>query len=317
MGVGKDTMHNVFKKYWWVIVAAILATVAIPMIPSGRDSDEDVILTPCEAILDDSQLTPQDGQTLQLGTSVDLAWVFLPSGVATTPNIRWSVDLYPPGGVSLTQETDQMWLPLSAFSVAQEIGLYRWRVSAEYESTPSVWRTFCVTSVWFSFRLEAPSASPTVTTTATPPAISTPTLTSTATVTPSPTPMDICKDPVIVMASENLNCRQGSDVSFKIVGTLMQGESIEVMAVNPSQTWAYVPNPSFPDAGLSCWLWLGSTETATGDLSCSAIRADPSTPAPTDTVVPPTCQPDLSREACEAAGGRWEVLPDGISCICP
>jgi hypothetical protein len=310
-------MHNWLKDYWWVIVAAIAAAIAIPMIPSGMDSDEDVILTPCETLLDGSQLTPQDGQTLQLGTSVDLAWAFVPSGVATSADVLWTVELDPPGGVSLTQETDQMWLPLSAFNVTQEIGLYRWRISAVYQSVPSVWRTFCVKSIWFSFRLEAPSASPTVTTTATPPAISTPTLTPTATIASSPTPTDICKDPVIVTATENLNCRQGSDVSFKIVGTLMQGDSIEVIAVNPSQAWAYVPNPSFPDASLSCWIWLALTETTTGDLSCATIRADPPTPAPTDTVAPPACRPDLSREACGAAGGRWEVLPDGTGCICP
>ena len=142
-----------WMKYHKPILLVLTATIiVIPLVLSiASTDDENLIVTPCDRLLDPAQLSPQDGQTIQLSDPTDLAWAFLPSGVATTSGLRWTVDLIPPMGEMISRDTDQMWLLLSAFGVEAEGGLYRWRVRASYESSPSDRRAFCSESTWFVF----------------------------------------------------------------------------------------------------------------------------------------------------------------------
>jgi hypothetical protein len=153
------------------------------------------------------------------------------------------------------------------------------------------------------------SASETSTSTST----STPTLTPTPTASPTPTPLPR----IVVVATQNLNCRQGTSNQFKTLHILMKGEFANVTAVNPDHTWAYL---EIPGKNLYCWAWRGGLKENQGSADDAPTREDPPTPTPTftTTATPIQCSPGLSKDACIASGGTWpEGIAEAPTCVCP
>ena len=72
----------------------------------------------------------------------------------------------------------------------------------------------------------------------------------------------------------------------------MQGESAELLALNPEYTYG-----QFELGQELCWIWLGLLDGPENPFgTCNVSIIDP--PAA------PTCSPDLDPDACEMAGGH-------------
>jgi hypothetical protein len=109
-------------------------------------------------------------------------------------------------------------------------------------------------------------------------------------------------------ALQNTNCRKSDYAESDLIAILMEGETTELVALNPEYTHGL-----FDLEGRErCWIWLGlmgGPENPFG--TCDVEIIDP-LEAPRDV----TCQPDLDEENCSAAGGRWVVGARPI-CMCP
>jgi len=128
----------------------------------------------------------------------------------------------------------------------------------------------------------------------------------TPTDTPAPTEEPEDCDPE-VKALLDLNCRLGPGTGFENVGTLLEGESTLVDGQNSAGTWVWILNP---DALGHCWVWREGVEEICMPERLDII-AEP-------TLEPEsTCQSDMDRTACGAAGGRYDVSVDPPECKCP
>ena len=121
--------------------------------------------------------------------------------------------------------------------------------------------------------------------TATLPAIVINTLTSTNTSTPTDTPTLI---PLIVTTPplacsptltglQNANCRLGPSKEYDPpYGTLLQGQTVEILGVNAEGTWFLVDHPQ--SFRYPCWVWNGSAAVQVqDDLGCVQVIAVPPT----------------------------------------
>ena len=119
--------------------------------------------------------------------------------------------------------------------------------------------------------------------TATLPAIVTNTLTSTNTSTPTDTPTLI---PIVATTPslacsptltglQNANCRIGpSTVYDPPYGTLLQSQTVDILAVNAEGTWFLVDHPQ--SFRYPCWVWNGSAAVQVqDDLGCVQVIAVP------------------------------------------
>lgn len=133
------------------------------------------------------------------------------------------------------------------------------------------------------------SQTETITSTAeAPSSTSIPTLTPTLTLTPSLTPTAIpiyTPTPVVptISVSVPTNCREGPGLPYKIVGALLVGEMAQVLAVDPTRSFWYIPNPDVP--GDYCWVW-GRYATISGPTFMLPVYTPPPTPSPTITATP-------------------------------
>ena len=128
---------------------------------------------------------------------------------------------------------------------------------------------------------------PTLTPTLAPPTLTfTPVFTPTPSFTPTPTTPQ-------VSVSVDTNCRQGPGKTFPNLGSLLVGETTEVIAGEPKGEYWYVVNPDNP-AGF-CWLW-GEYATLTGNVYTLPIY----TPPP-----PPTSSYTVSYAGIETCSTYW------------
>jgi hypothetical protein len=74
----------------------------------------------------------------------------------------------------------------------------------------------------------------------------------------------------------NANCREGPHTDFKITGSLMEGDSVQVDGRNDDGTWLWVINPS---AYGHCWV-AGNTVEVSGDVLTLTIIVSPDIPEP-------------------------------------
>lgn len=93
---------------------------------------------------------------------------------------------------------------------------------------------------------------------------------------PSPTPEPQEDQPPEAEAIMNANCRQGPDKDYKILGTLLEGETAQIDGRNQDASWLWILNPS---AQGHCWIST-STVQVTGDINQLPIVAAPSKPEP-------------------------------------
>lgn len=114
------------------------------------------------------------------------------------------------------------------------------------------------------------------------------TLTPTPTVTPYFTPTAIpilTPTPVVpsIRVSVPTNCRVGPGIPYDIDGALLVGEMAQVLAVDPTRSFWYIPNPDSP--GDYCWVW-GQYATISGPTLGLPVYTPPPTPIPTITSTP-------------------------------
>ncbi len=157
-----------------------------------------------------------------------------------------------------------------------------------------------------------PSATASITTTPTQGPSSTPiptltaTLPPTATLTPSLTPTAVpiyTPTPVVptIRVSVPTNCRSGPGIPYDIVGALLVGQTAQVLAVDPTRMFWYIPNPDSP--GDFCWVW-GQYATISGGTYLLPVYTPPPSPTPTVTETPAP-DFDVSFEGLVTCASSW------------
>jgi predicted outer membrane repeat protein len=116
---------------------------------------------------------------------------------------------------------------------------------------------------------------------------------------PTPTPTEaVCR----YVAIENLNCRESDYKDSKLIAILMQGESAELTAVNPTFTHGKFRTQD----GKLCWMWFGLLEGPEKPVEVCGVPVLEAPPPPPTATPLPECRPDLDAESCKASGGTWE-----------
>jgi hypothetical protein len=96
--------------------------------------------------------------------------------------------------------------------------------------------------------------------------------------TPTPKPLlPHSTGAVTVSVSMDTNCRTGPGEPFSSIGSLMIGETAEVVGRSPNWDFWIIKNPDDPG---TCWLWAQHA-TVIGDTSKLPIIQPPATPTPT------------------------------------
>lgn len=120
----------------------------------------------------------------------------------------------------------------------------------------------------------------------------TPTLTLEPTLSATPDFTPTLETPLITV-SVDTNCRTGPGAVFERAGTLLVGETAEVVGREPRGEYWYIRNP---DEGLEyCWVW-GEYATLTGNLLPLLFVSPPPPPAASFTV---------SYEKTEKCSNTW------------
>jgi hypothetical protein len=92
----------------------------------------------------------------------------------------------------------------------------------------------------------------------------------------------------MISVSKETNCRLGPDIVYDRVGGLVPGVMPEVFALDPTRSYYYIENPTYP--GSYCWVW-GFYATEVGDFSGLPIYLPGPTPTPMNTTTPGTPTP--------------------------
>jgi CSLREA domain-containing protein len=109
-------------------------------------------------------------------------------------------------------------------------------------------------------------------------------------------------------ALQNSNCRASDYPESELVETLMEGDSADLIALNPEYTHGLFKLEN----GKQCWVWLGlmgGDENPFGN--CPVEIVDPPETPPMS-----ACTRDMDQRACIAAGGEW-IVGDTTYCDCP
>jgi hypothetical protein len=107
------------------------------------------------------------------------------------------------------------------------------------------------------------------------------------------------------------NCRSGPGKVYPREGSLLIGETAEVLAVDPTTNYWYIRNPDADNAADYCWVW-GEYATLTGPTLQLPIYTPPPTPTATLTLVPtitPTQPPTFNADyaSLDTCSGQWWV----------
>jgi len=116
---------------------------------------------------------------------------------------------------------------------------------------------------------------------------------------------DIC----VYEALQNSNCRASDYPESDLVETLMEGDTADLIALNPEYTHGLFELEN----GKHCWVWLGlmgGDENPFGN--CPLEIVDPPQ-APRESA----CRTDLDERACIVAGGEWKEGMAAPYCACP
>ncbi|HKY55168.1 MAG TPA: hypothetical protein VJM08_12715 [Anaerolineales bacterium] len=111
-----------------------------------------------------------------------------------------------------------------------------------------------------------PSRTPTSTSTSTATATNTPRPTRTSTFTPTIATIPPLACSPVLTGLKDANCRVGPSTTFEVYGTLFEGQTVDILAVNDVGSWFMVDHPqSFRNP---CWVWNGPAIQVGGELSC-------------------------------------------------
>jgi len=98
-----------------------------------------------------------------------------------------------------------------------------------------------------------------------------------------------------VTVSQNTNCRRGPGTQYDVNGSLLVGQTAEVVGKNLSSNYWIIKTPG--SSSGTCWLW-GQYATIIGDTSSLAEITAPPTPTPTATpkLNPPAAVSNVSEQ---------------------
>lgn len=138
----------------------------------------------------------------------------------------------------------------------------------------------------------------------------TPSLTPTETATPT---LEFTSTPSITLitVSVDTNCRSGPGKVYPREGSLLIGETAEVLAVDPTTNYWYIRNPDASNAAEYCWVW-GEYATLTGPTLQLPIHTPPPTPTATATFIPTNTIPppptfNADYVGVDTCNGQWWV----------
>ncbi len=292
----------------------ILLAIVLPFVHIEKPQEDvglPAVQQPCDRFLDPAGLSPADGSIFEID---DNGWEFTwsPSPEMPDGEFRWLVELASADGSIQQLTTTGNSLPFLSFDTEISQGaVFSWRLSAE-QAIPGTdrWEPFCRQFAWHTFQFgeRPPLNAPPWTPDEWSEPEDTPTPTSTPTETPTPTPEELV---CVYEALQNSNCRASDYAEALQISILMQGETAELLALNPEFSYG-----QFNLGQGACWIWLGLLDGPENPFdTCDVPVVDPPSP-PTET--PPACTPDLDEEACVLSGGTWS---EGVSrapyCVCP
>ncbi len=110
-------------------------------------------------------------------------------------------------------------------------------------------------------------------------------------------------------ALQNNNCRASDYPESELVETLMEGDSADLIALNPEYTHGLFDLEN----GKQCWVWLGlmaGDENPFGNCPVKIID-------PPEALRESACNADLVERECIAAGGEWVEGMAAPYCACP
>ncbi len=258
--------------------------------PKGEPKSEPL----CSELLLPDGYAPPAGAVFQTSEDPLLSWT---PGPGAADGIVWQVELSAPDGSILNQTTQETSIAFSSFMFPTQPGFYRWRITAREGNAPgALGKALCSPTSWMPLSFEGPQRE------------ETPEETPTSTPTPTPTEeTSAC----VYTALQNANCRESDYVESDQMAILMQGESAELLALNPEFT-----HGEFEVDQHQCWIWLGLLDGPENPYgTCDIPVVDP---PPPPTATPQICTEDLNEEDCVASGGVWsEGITDRLYCICP
>jgi uncharacterized protein YraI len=130
--------------------------------------------------------------------------------------------------------------------------------------------------------------------------------------TPTPEPTNIPEEkqvPIVTASEGDVNLRSGPSTDYDIVGTLVAGQSLEIVGRNADSTWWQVSSPD----GL---YWIADEVTTVSNVNDSIPEVEaPPTPIATEppTTMEPTTEPQPPEqvptepppiEACDCSGNH-------------
>ncbi len=248
-------------------------------------------LPSCSEYIEPDGLSPVEATVFELDDDPVFSWSPLENALPNS--LRWTVELSRHPDPALSRSTSEDHLAFSSFDLQPEPGeIYKWRLSAETGgSEDGSWRFFCAPTEWLPFQFERPVilAEPS----------DTPEPSPTPTPTKTPTP-EFC----VYTAINNANCRGSDYKESEQITILMQGESAQLLALNPEYT-----HGQFELGQELCWIWLGALDGPENPFgTCNVPIVDP----------PPACTPELDEQACILAGGHMsETRTTAPYCVCP
>jgi CSLREA domain-containing protein len=299
------------------LIAAGLLTFAFvhPNFEIGRHPKADdlqLAFPLCEQYLDSTGRFPKSGAIFTTSEDPTLTW--LPRDTVPGGEIRWVVKLRTPADTTLEQRLTSTSLSFSSFNLQPNEGdIYEWRIFGEKNFSPGGWRGFCMATFWWSFRFgPLPElAEPPWHSELPPPPTAVPTRTPTLPPSPSPTSSP---EQCVYTTLQNANCRASDYVESAQIAVLLQGESAELIALNPAFTHGKFELQS----QQQCWIWLGLMDGPPNPYGTCGVPVVAPPPKPTETSTPPACSSDLDRETCELSGGTWnESTATAPYCVCP
>ncbi len=258
--------------------------------PQGsEDSEVWSRLQSCSEYLEPDSISPTEGMLFELEDDPLFTWApldNLPPG-----SIRWTVELAKLSDSPESQSTSEAHLAFSTFGIQPDPAtIFKWRLSGELaDKDGGEWRFFCSPTDWLPFQIGLL------------PVVKAPSDTPEPSPTPTPTPTSqYC----VYTAIENANCRSSDYKESEQIAILMQGESAELLSLNPEFTHGQF----LLDQEL-CWIWLGLLDGPENPFgTCSVPIIDPA----------PACTSELDEQACILAGGQIsETRTTAPYCVCP
>jgi len=104
-------------------------------------------------------------------------------------------------------------------------------------------------------------------------------------------------------------CRKGPGTAYAVVTGFETMQELALVGVNAERTWGKF-EADVSGSKFQCWISLNLLELQ-GDTDVPVLAGPPPEAAP-------VCQRDVSRSACNAAGGTWKFTLAGVGyCDCP